>query len=62
MKTAVNEQDEDEAETNEEDIPMETDKKTEKEVENFLHKFLINSESSGLMDSIDLRLMLTALF
>jgi len=40
---------------------MDTDENAVKVVDEFLSRFLINSESSGLMDNIDLRLMLTAL-
>jgi len=65
MKTAGeqdNHEDDDEKEHEDDAEPkMEEDEQSVEVVENFLKQFLINSESSGLMDSIDLRMMLTAL-
>jgi hypothetical protein len=66
MKTAgdqnQDQEEEEEYQDDEDEMPMETDTCANIEVEKFLKKFLINSESSGLMDSIDLRLMLIAMF
>ena len=63
MKTAgAQNNDDDDFEEDDEEAPLETDDTTQQEVENFLNQFLINSESSGLTDSVDLRLMLTALY